>query len=189
MLNLFFHSFFKSFSFSVDDDKIRDLGPERAAAEWLIRNGAKVVWSKRPDQLYSDYDAIVNDDTDERKYEKDTIIAIDATGSSINHVGFPYLKNLKNLRKIIFNETEFLDNQALKLLKEFQIDLKHLEIIKCFDITDGGILFLKDLRNILDLVATTRVKNQAIKKRPNEIDPRLKYGINDDDISGTKLAI
>lgn len=91
MLNLFFHSFFKSFSFSVDDDKIRDLGPERAAAEWLIRNGAKVVWSKRPDQLYSDYDAIVNDDTDERKYEKDTIIAIDATGSSINHVGFPYL--------------------------------------------------------------------------------------------------
>ncbi|UXI16902.1 Calcium-binding mitochondrial carrier protein [Sarcoptes scabiei] len=146
----------------VDDDKIRDLGPERAAAEWLIRNGAKVVWSKRPDQLSNDYDAIVNDDTDERKYEKDTIIAIDATGSSINHVGFPYLKNLKNLRKIIFNETEFLDNQALKLLKEFQIDLKHLEIIKCFDITDGGILFLKDLRSLefLKLEQLDSVKNR-----------------------------
>src|SRR5699024_11043221 len=108
---------------SVDEQQIKELGPEVAAAQWLLRNGAKVQWSK-DDTLFSDYVQLM----DNLELRKQSIVSIDASQASITHHGFPYLKNLKSLSKIVFNETTYLQDRALLLLSEYQLkSLKHLE--------------------------------------------------------------
>lgn len=68
----------------VDQERIRSVGPDRACAEWLLRNGASVRWKGFSKHL-SDYNSLPSDET--RYY----IQAIDATDSGITHVGFPHL--------------------------------------------------------------------------------------------------
>lgn len=96
----------------------------------------------------NDYNLLVSD-----KFEsKDNhIIEIDATNSSINHIGFPYLKNLKHLSMIKFNGNDLIDDHALQIISQYdnlRFVLKHLEIIKCCNVTDNGLLHLKDLRSL-----------------------------------------
>lgn len=96
------------------------------------------------DSRFNDYEQLMNK-TDES--DGDYIIGIDATESSINYVGFEYLRPLKRLSRIIFNRTKYLDDKALKMLSEFQLaQLKHLEIRNCYNVTDTGIQALKELR-------------------------------------------
>ena len=70
----------------VDEDMIKEMGAEAAAAQWLIRNGAKVKWGKNGD-MFDDYDKLMNSEASRSNF----ISEIDATNSSITHVGFPYL--------------------------------------------------------------------------------------------------
>lgn len=143
----------------VDEDMIKEMGAEAAAAQWLIRNGAKVKWGKNGD-MFDDYDKLMNSEASRSNF----ISEIDATNSSITHVGFPYLKNLKSLRKIVFNETEYLEDKALHLLGEYQLPtLKHLEVIKCHDITDDGVRALQKIKtlNYLKLQGLSSVTNKA----------------------------
>jgi hypothetical protein len=41
----------------VDQDRIKAVGPEKAAAEWLLRCGAKIKWRGQQNFL-SDYNAM-----------------------------------------------------------------------------------------------------------------------------------
>lgn len=41
----------------VDGDRIKEIGPEKAAAEWLIRNGAAIRW-KNQAKFVSDYNSM-----------------------------------------------------------------------------------------------------------------------------------
>lgn len=72
----------------VDEDRIKAVGPDRAAAEWLIRCGASVKWAGA-EHFHSDYNTLPA--TSSRNYR---IEEIDATDSSIMHLGFPYLSNI-----------------------------------------------------------------------------------------------
>lgn len=63
------------------------MGNDKAAAEWLIRNGAKVVWLKKTDLIFNDYEQLMK----KSQFNDDYIYGIDATQSSINYIGFPYL--------------------------------------------------------------------------------------------------
>lgn len=66
-----------------DEARIQEVGPDRAAAEWLIRCGASVRWAGA-EQFHSDYNTLPVS----RALK---IQEIDATDSSIMHIGFPYL--------------------------------------------------------------------------------------------------
>lgn len=68
-----------------DADRIKEFGPDRACAEWVLRNGGKVVWSDG--QTLADYNAL----TPENVHSKKQLIAIDGTDSSISHYGFSHL--------------------------------------------------------------------------------------------------
>lgn len=69
--------------FRVDKDRIQLVGPDRACAEWLLRNGASVRW-KGFTKYLNDYN---NLSTEETRYY---IQAVDATDSGITDVGFPH---------------------------------------------------------------------------------------------------
>lgn len=69
--------------FRVDNERIAKVGPDRACAEWLMRNGAFVKWTDDCEFL-KDYNALPAEE--HVRY----IQKIDATDSSIMHYGFGY---------------------------------------------------------------------------------------------------
>lgn len=73
--------------YRVDQSRIKDVGADRAAAEWLLRCGAGVRW-KGAGSTLTDYNSLPPGN-----YRQFTIEEIDATGSCIMSVGFPHLSN------------------------------------------------------------------------------------------------
>lgn len=69
--------------FRYDKDRVKEVGPDRAAAEWLLKNGAFVRWQGHHEVL-SDYNLI---GVSGGRY----IEGIDCTGSSVSNAGFRYL--------------------------------------------------------------------------------------------------
>lgn len=74
-----------SFHPRVDHDRIRAVGPDRAAAEWLLRCGAKVRFQGF-DRWHLDYNALPTGPLGRYKIQ-----AIDATESCIMVRGFEHL--------------------------------------------------------------------------------------------------
>jgi hypothetical protein len=73
----------------VDPSRIKDVGPDRAAAEWLLRCGAAVKWKDHESKLV-DYNSLPVG-----SYRTLFIKEIDATDSCSMSVGFPHLSKQK----------------------------------------------------------------------------------------------
>nr|CAD7589187.1 unnamed protein product [Timema genevievae] len=73
----------------VDSNRIKEVGPDRACAEWLMKNGAFVKWENESDFL-KNYDCLPPED--DRRH----IVEVDATEASITHIGFAHFKLAKN---------------------------------------------------------------------------------------------
>lgn len=123
----------------VDEDRIKAVGPDRAAAEWLIRCGASVKWAGA-EHFHSDYNTLPA--TSSRNYR---IEEIDATDSSIMHLGFPYLKDLKLLKAITLKRCHYISDEALFMLECRKESLQAIEVISCGNVTDAGIRTLVKL--------------------------------------------
>ena len=84
--NLFswLHPFFNK----VDRNRIKEVGPDRACAEWLLKNGASVKWSNS-DKFLKDYNSLPVTANRNLKIQE-----VDATDSSIMNIGFPYFQGL-----------------------------------------------------------------------------------------------
>lgn len=71
----------------VDHERIRDVGPDRAASEWLLRCGAMVRYHGQ-ERWQKDYNNLPTGPLDKYKIQ-----AIDATDSCIMSFGFDHLGN------------------------------------------------------------------------------------------------
>ncbi|XP_015928786.1 ATP synthase subunit s, mitochondrial [Parasteatoda tepidariorum] len=131
----------------VDNHRIKEVGPDRAAAEWLLRCGASVKWKDQKCWV-SDYNSLeVNTKL------QHVIEDIDATESCIMNEGFHYFNGLNNLRKIKFRRCIYLDDTCIHKLTETDVknSLQHLEIISCGNITDNGVLGVTKFKNLKKL--------------------------------------
>lgn len=70
-----------------DPDRIKLLGPDRACAEWVLRNGGKVVWTNGIE--CSDYNLLPPENQKQLQ-----VAELDGTDSGISHYGFPHLSKL-----------------------------------------------------------------------------------------------
>ncbi|CAB3226862.1 unnamed protein product [Arctia plantaginis] len=129
-----------------DTDRIKEFGPDRACAEWVLRNGGKVVWSDG--QALADYNALPS----ESLHSKKQLIAIDGTDSSISHYGFPHLIGCTMLRKVILHNNSYIDDRALKGLSYGSSTLTYVQISKCLNVTDEGLKSLTALTNLQTLI-------------------------------------
>lgn len=75
----------KKMCFRVDEERVKEVGPDRACAEWLLRSGARVKWMGM-EYWQTDYNSLPPSNFDRYKIEE-----IDATGSSVMGIGFPHL--------------------------------------------------------------------------------------------------
>uniref|UniRef100_A0A8C5NN14 Distal membrane arm assembly complex 2 like n=1 Tax=Junco hyemalis TaxID=40217 RepID=A0A8C5NN14_JUNHY len=162
----------------VDHERIRAVGPDRAASEWLLRCGARVRYQGSP-KWQQDYNALPTGPLGRYRIE-----AISATDSCIMYRGFDYLDGLEHVRDIKLEKCMYIQDQCLQRLSEtssLQRSLQQLQIISCGNVTDTGVLalhrlanlkylYLSDLPGIREKEKTFRVLQQALPKLELELD-------------------
>ena len=150
-----FYGWLNSIFNRVDANRIKEVGPDRACAEWLIRCGASVKWINSKNFM-KDYNSLPVGGGPMYKIEE-----VDATDAAIMEIGFPHFKNCAHLRKIKLKNCGYLEDASMRsiayLLHE---NLAWLEVIQCHNISDEGLLALKKMKalKILHLENLTNVK-------------------------------
>lgn len=72
----------------MDNDRIKEVGPNLACAEWLMKNGAQVRW-KGSKEFVSHYDCLPKGERGSLKqFQIEEVIA--GKEASISHIGFRY---------------------------------------------------------------------------------------------------
>ncbi|KAG1934461.1 ATP synthase subunit s, mitochondrial [Pimephales promelas] len=129
----------------VDYERIKAVGPDRAAAEWLLRCGAKVRF-RGFDRWQHDYNGLPTGPLGRYRIE-----AIDATESCIMYRGFDHLEGLEHLEEIRLNKCIYIEDACLERLsqiKTLQDSVKNMTVVSCGNVTDIGIIALHQLRNL-----------------------------------------
>ncbi|XP_030627673.1 ATP synthase subunit s, mitochondrial isoform X2 [Chanos chanos] len=129
----------------VDYERIKAVGPDRAASEWLLRCGAKVRFQGF-DRWQHDYNGLPTGPLGRYRIE-----AIDATESCIMYRGFDHLDGLKHVEEIKLNKCIYIEDVCLERLsgiENLQASLLKMEIVSCGNVTDKGVVSLYRLRNL-----------------------------------------
>lgn len=129
----------------IDYERLRDVGPDRAASEWLLRCGAKVRYCGHQKWL-QDYNSLPGGPMDRYKIQ-----AIDATDSCIMDIGFDHMEGLEHVEKITLCKCHYVDDNCLQRLSQFENlrkSLFEMELITCGNVTDNGIIALRHFRNL-----------------------------------------
>lgn len=129
----------------MDEDRRKIVGPDRSCAEWILRNGGKVKWANSL-EFEADYNHLPNEEVLLKLQE------IDATGSTIMCNGFEHLKDCKHLNKFILDKCSYLENHALKELHYVRDNLMFLQVSRCGNITETGLLHLVGLQKLKTLI-------------------------------------
>ncbi|XP_053110473.1 ATP synthase subunit s, mitochondrial [Hemicordylus capensis] len=162
----------------VDHERIQDVGPDRAASEWLLRCGATVRYQGY-DKWQQDYNGLPSGPLGKYKIQ-----AINATESCIMYKGFDYFDGLQHVEEIKFSKCMYLQDECLQRLSEtqnLQQSLLRLWIISCGNITDKGIialhklsnleyLFLSDLPGIQEKESTAQILKKSMPSLELELD-------------------
>ncbi|XP_014213460.1 ATP synthase subunit s, mitochondrial [Copidosoma floridanum] len=130
----------------VNKKRVDEVGPDRACAEWLLKNGASIKWLGCADYL-RDYNSLPKEDVN----VKLCIEAVDATDSAIHHIGFQHFSGCKHVEKIKLVRCSYIENEALSLLSIIKDSLIHLEVVECKNITDEALADLKNLTHLKTL--------------------------------------
>lgn len=82
----------------VDHDRIKEVGSDRACAEWLLKNGAHVKW-QTSETFLQDYNSLPVGGGRRLKIQE-----VNANNASIMYMGFPYFKDLQQFDKLILKD-------------------------------------------------------------------------------------
>nr|XP_045010639.1 ATP synthase subunit s, mitochondrial isoform X1 [Jaculus jaculus]XP_045010640.1 ATP synthase subunit s, mitochondrial isoform X1 [Jaculus jaculus]XP_045010641.1 ATP synthase subunit s, mitochondrial isoform X1 [Jaculus jaculus]XP_045010642.1 ATP synthase subunit s, mitochondrial isoform X1 [Jaculus jaculus]XP_045010643.1 ATP synthase subunit s, mitochondrial isoform X1 [Jaculus jaculus] len=129
----------------VDYERIKDVGPDRAASEWLLRCGATVRYHGQ-ERWQKDYNSLPTGSLDKYKIQ-----AIDATDSCIMGIGIDHMEGLEHVEKIKLCRCYYIEDnclQRLSQLEKLQKSLLELEIISCGNVTTKGLIALRHFRNL-----------------------------------------
>uniref|UniRef100_A0A182M2V0 SAC domain-containing protein n=1 Tax=Anopheles culicifacies TaxID=139723 RepID=A0A182M2V0_9DIPT len=125
----------------VDRARLKKVGPDRLCAEWLLKNGAKAKFVK-DNRTHVHFNALPEESLPVLMEE------LDGTDSGIMHIGFDHLEGLTRLRKVVLHNCVYIDDQALWKLRYVASTLEELQISKCGNVTDHGLLQLKQLSKL-----------------------------------------
>ncbi|XP_041131651.1 ATP synthase subunit s, mitochondrial [Polyodon spathula] len=129
----------------VDYERIKAVGPDQAASEWLLRCGAKVRFQGF-DRWQHDYNGLPTGPIGRYKIQ-----AIDATESCIMYRGFDHLDGLEHVEEMKLCKCIYIEDACLERLskvEKLQESLLRMELVSCGNVTDRGLLALHHLRNL-----------------------------------------
>ncbi|KAL0969418.1 hypothetical protein UPYG_G00227160 [Umbra pygmaea] len=162
----------------VDHERIKAVGPDRAAAEWLTRCGAKVRFHGF-DRWQHDYNGLPTGPLGRFKIQ-----GIDSTDSCIMFKGFEHLDGLQHLEEIRLNRSMYIEDACLERIgsiESLQASVLKMEVVSCGNVTDKGIialhklrslerLFLSDLPGVVDKEKTVERLQTALPGLDIELD-------------------
>ncbi|XP_008186984.1 ATP synthase subunit s, mitochondrial [Acyrthosiphon pisum] len=153
---------------SLDEDRIKEIGPNLACAEWLMKNGAQVRW-KGCKEFVSHYNCLPNiTSCNLGQFLIEQVYA--GKEASISHIGFNYFKNCKNISEVEFVGCNTIDNKALSKLNILKDYLTNLKINGCINVSDQGIMSLEQLQALKYL----ELKNLQFLSEPEATIDHLK---------------
>lgn len=129
----------------VDYERIKAVGPDRAAAEWLTRCGAKVRFQGF-DRWQHDYNSLPTGPLGQYKIQ-----GIDATDSCIMYKGFDHLDGLQHVEELKLNKSMYIEDACLErisTIENLQASLYKMEVVSCGNVTDKGLIALHKLRSL-----------------------------------------
>lgn len=150
----------------VDTARLKEVGPDRLCAEWLLRNGARAKFVNVPAE-HVNYNLLPKENVPV------LMEAFDGTDSGIMHIGFDHLIGLTRLRKVRLHNCVYLEDQALAKLRFVADTLEELEVSNCKNITDFGLLSLKDLKKLKQLSTHNLPYVKDLKKVEEELKKAL----------------
>lgn len=129
----------------VNEERLKKFGPDRTCAEWILRNGGSVKWTKSS-KILSDYNELPPEGT------KLFLEEVDASKTSIMHNGFIHFKGCNQIKKLIFHRCGYVNDEALSELQYLKESLLYLQLSSCPSVTDKGLFTLKQLRKLEELL-------------------------------------
>jgi len=137
---MFQHWFDRTFN-RVDSQRVKEVGVDRACAEWILRCGGGVQW-KGSKRFLTDYNALPASGGQK-------IYAIDMTDSAIMEEPFGLLKNLQELRIITIMNAKYINDDSIGYLCSYTRDkLIWLKLGGCNNVTDEGLHHLRVLKKL-----------------------------------------
>ncbi|KHN82950.1 ATP synthase subunit s, mitochondrial [Toxocara canis] len=138
-----------------DKQRVKEVGPDRAAAEWIVRCEGKVKFDKL-DDVFIDYNVLIKQtaELDPRK-ESDQVhvVTIDATDSSVTGYGCRHFAGLTHLQDVRFIRCRNLHDYGLDYMGDaVGKTLLFLQIESCPRITEYGLDNLVKFRLLLLLL-------------------------------------
>ncbi|GFR88030.1 ATP synthase subunit s, mitochondrial [Elysia marginata] len=130
----------------VDEERVRLAGPDRAAAEWVLRNGGAIKWTTSSNHL-NDYNFLPTTQFENYKLEE-----IDLTATDVIGIGFEHLKDLQHVKKIKISGVKTMGDDGLSHLHNVKDTLTTLEISHCPMVTEKGLEHLVSLKKLKTLV-------------------------------------
>ena len=147
-----------------DKARVNEVGPNRAAAEWLLRCGAGVKWENST-RVLKDYNSLPVGN-----YRTLKIQEIEGTDSAVMEEGFLYLKELDELRKVTMVNNKYLNDECIFYLVAYtKKRLTGLHLAGNGNITGDGLLQLGKMQVLEDL----HLENLHEVKRPEEVLKQL----------------
>uniref|UniRef100_A0A8C6ELM2 ATP synthase subunit s, mitochondrial n=1 Tax=Microcebus murinus TaxID=30608 RepID=A0A8C6ELM2_MICMU len=151
----------------VDYERIKDVGPDRAASEWLSRCSL----------------------------DKYKIQAIDATDTCIMNIEFDHMDDLEHAEKMRLCKCHYIEDDCLQKigqLEKLQKSLLEMEIISCGNITDKGIIALSNLRNLKYLLLSdlpgVKEKENLVQAFKTALSAASTLGIKKEEEPGSLMA-
>lgn len=144
--------FFVYYAFNrIESDRVRQFGPDRACAEWILRNGGAISECGDPGTLITNY----NDLPPARRYSSDTnrfrVHSIVADNIGILAMGFDHLQGCQRVERIVLRNCAHLENDALDRFGLVMQSLRHVEVFGCRNIRVDGLLALGKLERLQSL--------------------------------------
>uniref|UniRef100_A0A9J2QAA2 Mitochondrial ATP synthase regulatory component factor B n=1 Tax=Ascaris lumbricoides TaxID=6252 RepID=A0A9J2QAA2_ASCLU len=139
---------------SYDRERVKEVGADRAAAEWIVRCEGKVKFDKL-DDLFIDYNELIKKtaELDPRK-ESDQVhvVSIDATDSSVTGYGCRHFGLFTALKRLLRREAA-TENRSFRLRGDCYArlfilaglsHLKDVRFIRCRNLHDYGLDYMGD---------------------------------------------
>ncbi|CAF1363463.1 unnamed protein product [Adineta steineri] len=160
-----------------DRKRVREIGPDRACTEWLLRCGGSVRF-KHWGSFISNYNTIPTGASGQFHIEE-----IRAVNACITSEGFAYLDGLSHLKKIHLEKCDQVADSSFARCNKVKETLESITLIDLIQISDNGLAYLAGLKNLkqIDLARLSNVKNReaVMKLLKNEL-PQCTIIYNDE---------
>ncbi|EGT58444.1 hypothetical protein CAEBREN_06652 [Caenorhabditis brenneri] len=138
-----------------DIQRVKEVGADRAAAEWIVRCGGKIKFTQI-DESFDDYNCLVKRTAqlDPRLPEDNvTLETIRAEDASITGFGCRHFENLSGIKNVYFIRCKNLHDFGLEYMGQHVGNhLKTLHLEECRRITEFGLEHLKKFTALEELI-------------------------------------